>query len=272
MRSCRLFIISVSLLLSICTFAAEKEGDWGAILKGDHRSKQHVDRNEYRHPKQTLQFFGVNSASVVVEIWPGGSAWYTEVLAPLLKAEGLLYAAHFPADASVPFFRSSRKAFDEKLRARPDVYGSVLTTVLMPPNQLDIAPQGTADYVLTFRNVHNWMKSGTEDVVFAAMYKALKPGGVLGVVEHRAKPGLPLQQMIDTGYVTESAVVEMAESAGFVLAAKSDVNANPRDSTEHPKGVWTLPPSLRLGDEKREKYLAIGESDRMTLKFIKPLK
>jgi predicted methyltransferase len=136
--------------------------------------------------------------------------------------------------------------------------------------QGEMAPAGSADLVLTFRNVHNWMASGTLDRVFAGMYRALKPGGTLGVVEHRAAPGTRLEQMVKTGYVTEAFVIAAAEKAGFTLAEKSEINANPKDTKDYPEGVWTLPPQLKLGDQDRAKYLAIGESDRMTLKFSKP--
>lgn len=156
------------------------------------------------------------------------------------------------------------------LASRPDLYGKVVKTVLLAPDYLDIAPRGSADMVLTFRNAHNWAKAGNAEAMFEAFYAALKPGGVLGVVDHRAKPGTPFQRQIDTGYLTEEYVIGLAQKAGFRLAAKSQINANPRDDTDHPRGVWTLPPTLALGDKDRDKYLAIGESDRMTLKFVKP--
>lgn len=267
----RYFLAVITLCFLSSVHAAEGD-QWASILAGEHRSQKHMARDVYRHPKQTLTFFGVKPSSVVVEIWPGGSAWYTEVLAPLLKDNGLLYAAHFDVDSSVSYYRSSRKKFDAKLIEHPEVYGAVVTTTLMPPKAVDIAPANSADFVLTFRNVHNWMNSDNQAQVFASMFQALKPGGVLGVVEHRAKPGLSFEQMIESGYVTEQTVIDMAVAAGFKLLDKSEVNANPKDSTVHPKGVWTLPPSLRLGDSHRDKYLAIGESDRMTLKFIKPVK
>lgn len=159
---------------------------------------------------------------------------------------------------------------DEKLAAKPEVYGTPTVTELAPPNKVDIAPAGSADMVLTFRNVHNWMSAGTADGVFAAMYAALKPGGILGLVEHRADPNTEQDAKAGSGYVTEAATVRMAEKAGFKLVDQTEINANPKDTHDHPKGVWTLPPALSLGDEDREKYLAIGESDRMTLKFKKP--
>ena len=150
------------------------------------------------------------------------------------------------------------------------LYDQVRITHLYPPVYSDIAPAGTVDRVLTFRNVHNWAKAGKAEAVFASFFKALKPGGILGVVEHRAPEGRSLEEQIESGYMTESYVIAQAEQTGFRLAEQSEINANPQDSANHPAGVWTLPPTLRLGDQDREKYLAIGESDRMTLKFIKP--
>ncbi len=242
------------------------------VLNGSQRSEQHKARDVYRHPLQTLAFFGVAPNEAVVEIWPGGSGWYTEILAPYLLDGGKLYAAMFSADSEFKFYRNARARFVKKVTSQPKFYSDVVVTTLEPPKYVDIAPAGGADKVLTFRNVHNWMASDTEYVVFEGMYKALKPGGVLGVVEHRAKPGTTRADMVDSGYVTEDYVIQVAQAAGFELVARSDVNDNPADEKNYPKGVWTLPPSLRLGDENKVKYLAIGESDRMTLKFIKPLR
>jgi len=243
---------------------------WEVYLTGEHRPAEHIKRNSYRHPKATLNFFDVKANSVVVEIWPG-AGWYTEVLAPLLKGKGVLYAAHFSAVSDVSYYKKSREKFERKLGHHPVFYSQVNVTTLMPMNNMVVAPAATATHVLTFRNVHNWIKSNTAEAVFEAMYMALKPGGVLGVVEHRAKPGSSDVDIIASGYVTETKVKSLARAAGFTFVAGSDINANNKDTTNHPKGVWTLPPSLRLGDENRDHYLSIGESDRMTLKFIKPL-
>ena len=267
-------LLSIIFLVSSLSFTtnAASSGNqsmWSAILDGEHRSAKNKARDVYRHPQQTLAFFGVKADDTVVEIWPG-RGWYTEVLAPLLRDNGRLYAAHFNADASVAYYRRSFAGFQLKLVEHPAVYDQVTVTTLAPPNYTTIAPAGSADKVLTFRNVHNWLKSGTEKQVFAAMFAALKPGGVLGVVEHRAKPGTDLQTMIKSGYVTEQKVKELAAEAGFKFVTSSQINANPNDSADHPAGVWTLPPSLRLGDKERSRYQAIGESDRMTLKFVKP--
>ncbi|MCR8924310.1 methyltransferase [Dasania sp. GY-MA-18] len=269
MKIIKTFCLLASFIVSTWVQAGGNDEVWRQALTGEHRTPAYVQRDVYRHPQATLEFFAITPRSTVVEIWPGGG-WYTEILAPLLKDQGLLYAAHFNIDSRVAYFRNSRSAFDSKLKANPTVYGKVVTTDLMPPQHVVIAPAASADAVLTFRNVHNWMKSGKADAVFAAMYQALKPGGVLGVVEHRAKPGTTEQAMIASGYVTEAKVKALAQQAGFEFVASSEINANPKDSANHSEGVWTLPPSLRLGDEQKAHYLAIGESDRMTLKFTKP--
>ncbi len=244
-------------------------GDWNPVLQGDHRSEAAVKRDQARHPAETLAFFGVQPSHTVVEITPGGG-WYTDILAPYVRNEGVLYAAHFPAKTDVAYFQRSRQGFLEKLAANPAVFDQVKVTEFIVGTPSAMGPVGKADQVLTFRNVHNWMKSGDGEQAFAAFYALLKKGGVLGVVEHRAKPGTSLATMKSSGYVTEAEVIRLAESAGFVLEARSEINANSKDTKDHPRGVWTLPPTLALQDEDRDKYLAIGESDRMTLKFRKP--
>ncbi|MCK7597241.1 methyltransferase [Microbulbifer sp. CAU 1566] len=238
-------------------------------IKGDHRTPAYAARDQYRHPEETLNFFQVKPTMTVVEIWPGGG-WYSEILAPMLKGKGTLYAAHFPAATEVGYFKRSRESFEKLLAEEKDVYGAVKLTEFAPGGDSEIAPAGSADAVLTFRNVHNWMGGNNEQAAFNTFFKALKPGGVLGVVEHRAKPGTSREEMGKSGYVTQDYVIELAKNAGFVLEESSEINANPKDTAKHPKGVWTLPPSLRLGDEDKEKYQAIGESDRMTLRFRKP--
>lgn len=238
-----------------------------AALAGSHRSEANRARDVYRHPKETLMFFGLRPDMAVVEIWPGGG-WYTEVLAPVLEDKGKLYAAHVvvPASGEVP---KSLQNYRDKLAANKDLYGKVEVTAL-GPESFDIAPAGSADMVLTFRNIHNWMGRDYAPKVFEAAFRALKPGGTLGVVEHRADPSKPADSKAPNGYVNENDAIRMIEAAGFKLVAKSDVNNNPKDTKDYEKGVWTLPPNLRLGDQAKEKYLAIGESDRFTLKFEKP--
>ncbi len=226
------------------------------VLVGEHRSEANRLRDKYRHPRETLLFFGLKTDMAVLEIWPGGG-WYTEILAPVLRGKGSLYLALNPEVAG------------RQREARPEPYRKPVFTLLGPPEHLAIAPAGSMDMVLTFRNVHNWSAQKTDALVFKAFFDALKPGGLLGVVEHRAHPGTSIEQMVRTGYMTETYVIELAEKAGFKLVAKSEVNANARDTKDHPNGVWTLPPTSR-GRLDPEKYLAIGESDRMTLKFEKP--
>jgi predicted methyltransferase len=262
----------LTLLLVSCHLsvqAADTSTALPHILAGKHRSSEHKHRDLYRHPQQTLEFFDVKNNMTVVEIWPG-EGWYTETLAPYLKDHGKLYVAHFSADTKEAHFQKSRQQFISKLKAEPKIYGKVAVTTLQPPDQLQIAPDGSADRVLTFRNVHNWMKTDQAPAVFKAMFRALKSGGILGVVEHRNSSLKPQDIHAASGYVSEDYVIALARNAGFEFLDKSEINANSKDSKDYPEGVWTLPPTLRLKDKDRKKYLAIGESDRMTLKFVKP--
>ncbi len=242
-----------------------------AVISGEHRASENTSRDQYRHPVETLAFFEVRPSMTVVEVWPGGG-WYTEILAPLLRQSGRYIAAGFVTNPELaPQWRIQlMQALEAKMAAAPDLYGKPLITELGLPDSWVAAPPGSADRVLTFRNVHNWLKGGYAEPMFEAFYAALKPGGILGVVEHRARPGTSIEAMKVSGYMTEEYVIKLATEAGFKLEARSEVNANPKDSADHAEGVWTLPPSLRLGEKDREKYLAIGESDRMTLKFVKP--
>lgn len=253
--------------------SAEKSSLKEAI-ENPSRTESFTARDQYRHPGETLSFFGIEPTMTAVEIWPGADGWYTEILAPYLRDHGKYYAAHFAADSSSEFFVESRNKYLEKLAQRPDQYKNVTVTTFAPPRNLDIAPDGSADRVLTFRNVHNWYWRGGGDerviAAFKTMYIALKPGGILGVVEHRLPPSRALTDQESSGYMREDYVIRMAESAGFKFLEKSEINANPKDKADYPDGVWTLPPTLRLGLTEKERYLAIGESDRMTLKFVRP--
>ena len=244
-----------------------------AAIAGDHRSTANKARDRYRHPKETLAFFGFRSDMTVVEIWPGGG-WYTEILAPALKDGGKLYAAQFSVNPPFAYQREEFGAFMTKLGTVPDPYTAVTVTSLDFPDELEIAPPGSADLVLTFRNVHNWLGEGYGEnaatLGFVAVFDALKPGGVLGIVDHRWPDPDNEDPLAENGYVSEERVIAAAEAAGFELAGRSEINANPRDTHDHPQGVWTLPPTLALGDQDRQKYLAVGESDRFTLKFVKP--
>ena len=241
-------------------------------IDGPQRSPANRARDAARHPADTLRFFGLSPQQTVVEIAPGGG-WYTEILAPYLRDHGRLVAAHHATDDPDSAHRRARAQFGDKLAQDPGVYGRVKVATLPSATTVaPIAPDASADLVLTFRNVHNWIEAGHLDESLRAFHAVLKPGGVLGVEEHRAPPGTPLARTIATGYVTEDFLVERAQAAGFELVARSEVNANPRDTHDHPDGVWSLPPVLRGGDVGRDAFLAIGESDRMTLKFRKRLR
>ena len=233
------------------------------------RSAAETARDMYRHPAETLIFFGVESEHTVVEIWPS-SGWYTAILAPYLRQHGQLIAAHFPIDSHVEFFRQTRQNFQQRFLTQPEIYGNIRITELAPPAKLNLAQAGEADRVLTFRNVHNWMRNNQEQNVFDAAYRVLKPGGILGVVEHRAPANFNREQMVASGYVSVAYVTQLAINSGFQPVGQSEVNANPKDTRDHINGVWSLPPSLRGGDTEKGKFMAIGESDRMTLTFRKP--
>jgi len=239
------------------------------VLAGEHRSADNRARDVARHPLETLLFFGMTPTMTVVEVWPGAGAWYTEVLAPLLAEHGKLYVAQLAPAPADPFISSTLKSFSDKLAAQPAIYGKVEVTAFGPGSDA-IAPPDSADMVVTFRNLHNWMNLGVAPEAVVAMHKALKPGGILGVVEHRGDPAKPQDPRATSGYVNEEYAIALIESAGFELVARSGLNANPRDTKDHPQGVWTLPPNYRLGNRDRAKYEAIGESDRFTLKFRKP--
>ncbi len=241
-----------------------------AVIAGDHRSAENRARDPFRHPAETLTFFGLKANMQVVEVWPS-MGWSSEILGPYLSKGGKYYAAGWDPESKIEFIQRGIKAFSDKLAASPDLYAGTEMTVLSFPDKTAIAPAGTADMVLTFRNIHNWMGGGNADTAFAAMYAALKPGGVLGVVEHRARTGVPQDPKAASGYVREDYAIELAKKAGFVLEASSEINANPRDTTDYEKGVWTLPPTYREGETDKGKYTAIGESDRFTLRFRKPL-
>ena len=260
-----LTLTMLMLATSISTTASQDDNSTVMALKaaiaGPQRSESEKARDRYRHPLETLTFFGLKPGMTVVEIWPG-AGWYTEILAPFLKAHGKLYEAVSGGPHA--------KVFEDKLKADPTVYGKVIVTALQPPAKTEIAPEGSADMVLSFRNVHDWIPRGNADAYFNAFYRALKPGGILGITDHRADPSQPQDPKAKNGYLRQDYVVQLARKAGFTLVGESEINANPKDQRDHP--VWNLPPTLRLGQVDRAKYLAIGESDRMTLKFIKPVR
>ena len=233
---------------------------------GEHRSQANIARNTFRHPIETLTFFGLEKDMTVIEISPGG-LWYAEILAPALKESGNYIAAGYdPAIDGQPEYRYRQTSKMEQRFAAEDMFSEAAIVRFSPPQSVTLGQSGSADMVVTFRNTHGWIRDGVDELVYQAFFEVLKPGGVLGVVQHRG----PSTAEGFSGYVTEEQVITVATKAGFVLEARSQINANPRDTKDHPKGVWTLPPVLRLGDVDREKYIAIGESDRMTLRFRKP--
>jgi predicted methyltransferase len=246
---------------------ADEQGDFGKLLSAPHRSERNVVRDPHRHPAETLAFFGVRENSVVVEILPGSGGYYMEILAPYLKQKGRYIAANRDELAAPQYLEDHQKLL-ARLKAEPALYGRVVVTKFNAGLH-EVAPPGSADFVLTFRNLHNWVERGEAEAALRAFHRALKPGGVLGVVDHRGRTDLTQEAQMKSGYVREDYTVALIERAGFRLVGRSQVNANPKDSKDHPEGVWTLPPTYRLKDRDRAKYAAIGESDRFTLKFVK---
>jgi predicted methyltransferase len=238
------------------------------VLEGDWRSAENKARDKYRHPKQTLEFFGVKSDMKIIELTPGGG-WYSEILAPLQKGMGEYTAAIVTPKKKTGEDASDKDSLSKKFAADADHYKEA-KVIQFDSKAPKFGAPNSADLVLTFRNVHNWVMGDNEAATFKACFDVLKPGGTLGVVDHRAAAGSDLAKIKQSGYLTEDYVIKLATAAGFKLAAKSEINANPKDTKDYPEGVWTLPPTLALKDKDREKYLAIGESDRMTLKFVKP--
>ena len=239
-----------------------------AAVRADTRTPANVARDRYRHPFETLAFFGVEPDDTVVEIWPGGG-WYTEILAPYIRQGG----GTFYAAANGNGLNGVRRMME----ANPSLYDGIRTAAFPAWEAGDQrVPEGTADVVLTFRNVHNFRMGYQRDgepygeEAFRQMYAMLKPGGTLGIVDHRLPESADSEREMNSGYIKVSTVRQLAEAAGFRFVGASEVNANPRDTADWPNGVWTLPPSLRLGDQDRDRYVGIGESDRMTLRFVKP--
>lgn len=239
-----------------------------AAIAGSHRPEADRARDIHRHPRETLLFFGLRPNQTVLEITPSGG-WYTRIIAPVVREHGRYIAAMPPVVAGNAASERSRQAYNEILAAHPALFDRV-QVVDFNIGSGTLAPDGSVDLVLTFRNVHNWMAREQAEAAFRDMYRALKPGGTLGVVEHRGNEAVPQDPRARSGYVNQSWAIELIQSVGFRLQATSEINANPKDTKDYPGGVWTLPPRLAAGETDREKYLAIGESDRFTLKFIKP--
>jgi predicted methyltransferase len=237
------------------------------VLAGSWRDPANAARDRYRHPAETLAFFGVRPNQTVIEITPS-TGWYSEVLAPYLRDGGRYVAAS--ATAAADSGAGKRNAtLRAKYAADPARYDRVVWRDF-DGKAPQLGPPGSADVVLTFRNVHNWVAADTTAAYFKAFFDVLRPGGTLGVVDHRARPGTALATMKTSGYLTEALVIDAAQAAGFVLDGRSEVNANPKDDTDHPNGVWTLPPVNRHDAADEATFKAIGESDRMTLRFRKP--
>jgi predicted methyltransferase len=272
-QTCLLLLASALLLAASCSTTSTRETTAAAldnILAGSQRSTENSARDRYRHPKETLLFFGIRPEMKVLEVWPE-PGWYTEVIAPLVRERGKYIAAVIAPDPDSKYVTGRLSDYQQKLAAKPDVYGAV-EVVTLPTDGSDVVPAGTLDMVVTFRNIHNWMARDSAGQVLATLYRALKPGGVLGVVEHRGNAAIAQDPKAKSGYVNEDYAIRLIEGQGFRLVGESQVNANPKDTKDYEQGVWTLPPGYRLGDKDRQKYADIGESDRFTLKFEKPKK
>jgi predicted methyltransferase len=267
MRFASLLTVVIAFSALVAQAAPTDDPALNKAVAGANRTQAMVARDAVRHPAQELAFFGIEPTMTVVEIWPEGGYW-TEILGPYLHDRGVYYLANPPSSLG-PKVEEANAKFKARLDADKADYGTFKITDF-GKDAYDIAPPGSADMVLTFRNLHNWMSMGFGDEAFAAFYKALKPGGILGVEEHRGSTAQPQDPMAKTGYVRQDYTVAMAEKAGFKLVGSSEINANPKDTKDWPKGVWTLPPTFALGDQDRAKYAAIGEADNFVLKFQKP--
>ena len=263
MKKIFIYFVLVSTFLTFQNLQASTIED--AVIN-DERSAKNIVRDKYRHPIETLKFFQIKSNMTVIELSPG-SGWYTEILSKCLYEEGKLIAAAYNPSVS-DYAKRSREAYEKKLKSKIS-YNKVEVVDLFSK----LSDDATIDAVLTFRNIHNWIDEDTKNLrkIFEQSYSALKPGGIFGVVEHRAKPETSLEEMRKSGYVTEELTINLAKEVGFILSAKSNINANIKDTKDHPAGVWSLPPTLYLKDKNREKFIEIGETDRMTLLFRKPL-
>jgi predicted methyltransferase len=237
-----------------------------AVIASPLRDPGAVARDAARHPAQELRFFGLNARQNVVELWPGTGYW-TEILGPYLAAQGHYTAALVPKSDSDE--GPGIRAWRARIGAHPERYGKIVESRL-DATHFDIAAPGSADLIVTFRNLHNWMEEGYAPQVLAACFKALKPGGILGLEEHRGRNDRPQDPLGKSGYVRQDYAIAMVTAAGFELVGSSEINANPKDTKDWPEGVWTLPPTLTLGDKDRAIYVAIGEADNFVLKFRKP--
>ena len=254
------------LLLITLSLSPLSAHDLKGAVASDDRTPKNMLRDSERNPVETLSFFGIESDMVVIELSPGGG-WYTEILAPYLQPAGKLSVTHHNPEAG-GYYKRSRNSYDEKVKSNPLFLGVEVITADVPPTKPFTKP-ATQDLVVTFRNLHNWLGQDAMKAIMQEAFNSLKVGGHFGVVEHRATEGSTMEFMKTSGYVSQSLAIDTALAVGFTLVATSEINANPKDTADHPKGVWTLPPSFRLKDQDREKYSEIGESDRMTLLFKK---
>jgi predicted methyltransferase len=277
----RALLLGIVALQSITALAAETTTDDKALhaaVNGDWRTDEAKARDRYRHPVESLTFWGLQPGMTILEIQPGSQSWWTDIVAPYAKMTGGSFYVT-GADLANPKLsegaRKARSSFEARYLTKPELYGDVHILDWGPVSKT--LPADTFDFILTARSVHGWMEQeygSTVEENFAQFYKALKKGGILAVEQHRANPGTNPEKP-STGYVTEAYVIEQAQRAGFTLAGKSEINANPKDTKDHPFGVWTLPPTLQSAEKgedpafDKSKYLSIGESDRMTLKFVK---
>jgi len=264
-----MMVAGASFLAAGCAVAPREDAALRQAIANPARTPAFAARDSSRKPYEVLRFFDIRPDATVVEISPGGGYW-TEILAPYLRERGTYYAAQYPRDGGGrAYYRQYYENFRAKLDADPGTYGKVRVTAF-GKGSYDIAPPGSADLVMTFRNLHNWMNDGYAEAALAAFYRALKPGGVLGIEAHRGRDDKPQDTRAADGYVRQDYAISLAQQAGFVFVGSSEVLANPRDTKDHPAGVWTLPPTFRLGDKDRERYAAIGEADGFLLKFRKP--
>lgn len=259
-------------LSAISSVASAHEHENAALdtaVNSDFRQTKNTARDTYRHPEETIEFFDVEPTDTVIELWPGGG-WYTEILAPYLADKGHYIGGNFDANPKDEKQRNGYRAktgqkFELWLKENQEKLGNASTVTFDPPSFYTLGDDNSADVVLTFRNLHNWAMKGYLEPAFDSAYKVLKSGGTFGIVEHRANPGMDAK----TGYMDQTEMIKLAEKSGFIFVGSTEINANSKDTKDYPKGVWTLPPSLALGDQDKDKYLTIGESDRMTLKFTK---
>jgi len=265
-------LVGLGFLGACATYSSRQatQDALSSILAGPQRTDAERVRDRYRHPKDTLLFFGIRPEMRVLEVWPE-PGYYTSIIAPLVREHGKYYAAVVAADPANKYITQRLEEFRARLAAQPQYFDRV-AVVSFAYDSSNLVPPASVDMVVTFRNIHNWMARGEASGAFATMYRALKPGGVLGVVEHRGNAAIAQDPQAKSGYVNEDYAIRLIEAQGFRLVGKSEINANPKDTKDYEQGVWTLPPTYRLGAKDHDKYAAIGESDRFTLRFVKPEK